>query len=87
MTNESDFTAGREGPGEKGPDGGGLRGLCPELTTKDISEGLHKQFGIDITNQNLVLDEQIKAFGNYQVKARLGYEVTATVYVSVFEEK
>ena len=46
-----------------------------------------KQHGIDIPKQKLVLDEPIKAFGSYQVKARLGYEVVATVYVSVFEEK
>lgn len=61
--------------------------LFGAVTTKEISEGLQKQFGIDIPKQKLVLEEPIKAFGNYQVKARLGYEVTATVYVSVFEEK
>ena len=37
--------------------------------------------------QKLVLDEPIKAFGSYQVKAKLGFEVNGTVYVSVFEEK
>ena len=35
----------------------------------------------------LVLDEPIKAFGSYQVKAKLGFEVNGTVYVSVYEEK
>ena len=34
-----------------------------------------------------MLDEPIKSFGSYQVKARLGFEVSGTVYVSVFEEK
>lgn len=33
-----------------------------------------------------MLDEPIKAFGSYQVKAKLGFEVNGTVYVSVFEE-
>ena len=61
--------------------------LFGAVTTKEISEGLQKQFGIDIPKQKLVLEEPIKAFGNYQVKARLGFEVVATVYVSVFEEK
>ena len=61
--------------------------LFGAVTTKEISEGLQKQFGIDIPKQKLVLEEPIKAFGNYEVKARLGFEVTATVYVSVFEEK
>ena len=36
--------------------------------------------------EGVVLDEPIKAFGSYQVKAKLGFEVTGTVYVSVFEE-
>jgi len=61
--------------------------LFGAVTTKEISEGLQKQFGIDIPKQKLVLEEPIKAFGSYQVKARLGYEVVATVYVSVYEEK
>ena len=61
--------------------------LFGAVTTKEISDGLQKQFGIDIPKQKLVLEEPIKAFGNYEVKARLGFEVTATVYVSVFEEK
>ncbi|MCI9011967.1 50S ribosomal protein L9 [Oscillibacter sp.] len=61
--------------------------LFGAVTTKEISEGLQKQFGIDIPKQKLVLEDPIKAFGNYEVKARLGFEVVATVYVSVFEEK
>lgn len=61
--------------------------LFGAVTTKEISEGLQKQFGIDIPKQKLVLEDPIKSFGNYEVKARLGFEVTATVYVSVFEEK
>ena len=61
--------------------------LFGAVTTKEISEGLMKQYGIDIPKQKLVLEEPIKAFGSYQVKARLGFEVMGTVYVSVFEEK
>ena len=34
-----------------------------------------------------MLEEPIKAFGSYQIKAKLGFEVTGTVYVSVYEEK
>ena len=61
--------------------------LFGAVTTKEISEGLQAQHGIDIPKQKLVLEEPIKAFGSYQIKARLGYEVAGTVYVSVFEEK
>ena len=68
----------------KAGNGGRLFGA---VTTKEISEGLKAQFGIDIPKQKLVLEEPIKAFGSYQVKAKLGFEVVGTVYVSVFEEK
>ena len=68
----------------KAGSGGRLFGA---VTTKEISEGLKAQYGVDIPKQKLVLDEPIKAFGSYQVKAKLGFEVVGTVYVSVFEEK
>ena len=61
--------------------------LFGAITGKEISEGLKKQFGLDVPKQKLVLSEPIKAYGNYQVKAKLGFEVSGTVYVSVFEEK
>ena len=61
--------------------------LFGAITGKEISEGLKKQFGLDIPKQKLVLADPIKAYGNYQVKAKLGFEVSGTVYVSVFEEK
>ena len=67
----------------KAGNGGKLFGA---VTTKEISEGLAKQYGMNIPKQKLVLDEPIKAFGGYQVKAKLGFEITATVKVSVTEE-
>ena len=68
----------------KAGNGGRLFGA---VTTKEISDGLMKQFGLNIPKQKLVLDEPIKAFGGYQVKAKLGFEVSGTVYVLVIEEK
>lgn len=61
--------------------------LFGAVTSKEISEGLKAQFGLDIPKQKLVLEEPIKAFGTYQIKAKLGFEVTGTVYVAVYEEK
>ena len=68
----------------KAGSGGKLFGA---VTTKEISEGLKKQYDIDIPKQKLVLDDPIKAYGSYQVKAKLGFEISGTVYVSVYEEK
>lgn len=61
--------------------------LFGAVTTKEISEGLNKQCGIDIPKQKLVLEDPIKAFGTFQIKAKLGFDVSGTVNVSVFEEK
>lgn len=55
------------------------------ITTKEISEGLKKQYDIDIPKAKLVLDEPIKAFGGYELKAKLGYEVVGTLKVQVTE--
>ena len=66
----------------KAGNGGKLFGA---VTTKEISEGLKKQFSIDIPKQKLVLDEPIKACGTYKIKAKLGYEVIGTVNVMVVE--
>ena len=67
----------------KAGNGGKLFGA---VTTKEISEGLAKQYGLNIPKQKLVLDEPIKAFGGYQVKAKLGFEINGIVKVSVTEE-
>ncbi len=67
----------------KAGSGGRLFGA---VTNKEISEGLKAQFHIDVPKQKIVLDEPIKAFGTYQVKVKLGFEITATVYVAVCEE-
>ena len=67
----------------KAGQGGRLFGA---VTTKEIAEGLSKQHGLEIAKQKLVLEEPIKAFGSYQIKAKLGFEVVATVYVVVIEE-
>ena len=68
----------------KGGEGGKLFGA---VTGKEISGALKEQFGMDIDGKKLVLEQPIKSFGTYEVKAKLGYEVSGTVYVLVIEEK
>lgn len=67
----------------KAGNGGRLFGA---VTTKEISEGLKKQYGMEIPKQKLVLDEPIKAFGTYRIKAKLGFDVMGTVIAVVSEE-
>ena len=57
------------------------------MTGKEISGALKEQFGMDVDGKKLVLDQPIKSFGSYEVKAKLGFEVSGTVYVLVIEEK
>ena len=61
--------------------------LFGAVTTKEISDALKAQHNADIPKQKLVLDDPIKSFGTYQVKARLGFEISGTVNVLVCEEK
>lgn len=68
----------------KAGNGGRLFGA---VTTKEISEGLKEQFGLDIPKQKMVLEEPIKAFGTYRIKAKLGYDVTGTVIAVVAERE
>ena len=61
--------------------------LFGSITTQEISDALKEQYGIDIPRQKLVLDNPIKSFGNFEVKAKFGIEITGTVYVAVYEQK
>ena len=68
----------------KGGEGGKLFGA---VTGREISAALKEQHGVDIDSKKLVLDEPIKSFGSYQVKSKMGFEISGTVYVIVTEEK
>ena len=65
-----------------GGDGGKLFG---SITTKEISEELLKQHGIEIEKNKIVQDAPIKSFGSYEVKCKLGYEITGVIHVLVIE--
>lgn len=61
--------------------------LFGSVTSKEISEALREQFGIEIEKQKIVQAEPIKSFGTFEVKCKLGYEITGTVSVLVVEDK
>ena len=65
-------------------EGGRLFGA---VTAKEISEALSQQHGMNIAKTKIVLDEPTKACGSYQLKCKLGYEVTGTLNVLVTESK
>ena len=56
------------------------------VTTKDISEALASQFGIEIDKRKMELDMQIKAFGTYKVEVKLYTGISGKFNVQVVEK-
>ena len=61
--------------------------LFGAVTSKEISEALKAQHGIEVDSKKIVQAEPIKGYGSFEVKCRLGYEVSGTIHVLVVEEK
>lgn len=60
--------------------------LFGSVTSKEISEALKAQFGMEIPKGKLQLAEPIKSFGSFQVKAKLYAEINGSITVQVVEE-
>ena len=61
--------------------------LFGAVTSKEVSDALQSQHGIELAKNKIVMDEPIKSYGSYELKAKLGFEISGTVYVIVAEEK
>lgn len=61
--------------------------LFGSVTTREISEALQKQYGVELPKTRIELAEPIKTFGTFQAKAKLYTEVSGVIYVQVLEEK
>ena len=59
--------------------------LFGAVTSKEISDALKEQHGLDVAKTKIVQDEPIKSFGTFSLKCKLGYEVTGTLNVVVCE--
>ncbi len=60
--------------------------LFGSVTVHDIESGLSSK-GFEIERKNILLEEPIKAVGQYAVAVKLHPEVTATVQVGVAKEE
>jgi len=67
-----------------GEDGSKIFGT---ITSKEISEELLKQHKIEVEKNKIVQDEPIKSFGSYEIKCKLGFEITGVIHVLVIEGK
>ena len=68
----------------KGGEGGRLFG---SVTSKEISEALDAQHGMKIEKNQIVQTEPIKQFGSYEVKCKLGHEISGVIHLMVTEDK
>ena len=59
--------------------------LFGAVTAKEIAEALTEQHGITVEKNKIVLDEHIKTFGTFEVKCKLGSEVSGIIHVLVTE--
>ena len=60
--------------------------LFGSVTNTEVADALAKQADIKLDKRKIVLDEPIKAFGSYEIRAKLGYEVSGKFTVTVAEE-
>ncbi len=60
--------------------------LFGSITSAEVSEALKTQFGMNIDKKKIVQEEAIKSFGTFSMKAKLGYEIVATITVHVSEQ-
>ncbi len=61
--------------------------LFGAITSQEISDALREQHGIEIEKNKIVQSEPIKGFGSFEVKCKLGYEVSGKLTVLVTEKK
>jgi len=66
---------------------GSVGKLFGAITSKEISDALLRQHGIEIEKHRIIQEENIKTFGNYEVKCKLGFEINGVINVLVIEEK
>ena len=66
----------------KAGSGGKLFGA---VTSQEIADALKEQHGIEVEKNKIVQSEPIKTYGVYDVKAKLGYEISGTIHLQVIE--
>lgn len=61
--------------------------LFGAVTSKEISDALKAQHGVEIEKNKIVQAEPIKSYGKFDVKCRLGFEISGIIHVIVTETK
>lgn len=61
--------------------------LFGAVTSEEISKALKEQYKIDIDKRKIVQEDPIKQYGAYELKCKLGYEVSGVINIQVVEAK
>lgn len=59
--------------------------LFGSVTTSEVSDALKAQFNIEIDRHKIVMNENIKAFGTYELRVKLYNDISGTIFVTVKE--
>lgn len=59
--------------------------LFGSVTAKEIAAAIENETGCEVDKRKIVLDTEIKSFGNYEVTIKIHPGVTATAYITVCE--
>ncbi len=59
--------------------------LFGSVTSKEVAEGLKAQYGLEIDKKKIVMESEIKAFGNYSAELKLYPNISAKIFVMVSE--
>ena len=66
---------------------GGTSGkIFGSISTKEIAKELENKYGIKIDKKKLVVDEEIKSFGTYNITVKPYKDITGVLKVKVSEE-
>ena len=61
--------------------------LFGSVTSKEISEALKAQYGLNIEKNRIVQSDPIKTFGSYEIRCKLGHEISGIIHVIITEAK
>ena len=59
--------------------------LFGSVTSMEIAQALSQQHGIEVEKNKIVLDENIKTFGSFDIKTKLGFDTTGVIHALVTE--
>ena len=59
--------------------------LYGAVTNKEVADALSEQHGIVIEKNKIVMAEPIKTFGSYELKCKLGHEISGKIKLLVVE--